>query len=62
MGPAPNLTIAPFRGIITLPPGQEPIVTNRDLPKFNQVIARGFAETSGYVVPWMWLPFNHGAR
>jgi lysophospholipase L1-like esterase len=115
--PYPDLTIAPFPGIITLPPGQEPIVTNRDLPKFNQVIAelaaergipvvdvfsafqgrqaeltfvrfpivltldqaqnrinldyhpraighqviaRGFAETSGYVVPRMWLPFNYG--
>lgn len=41
--PYPDLTIAsnPF---VTLPPGQEPIVTNRDLPKFNQVIAELAAE------------------
>lgn len=35
--PYPGLVIGP--PLVTLPPGQEPIVTDRDLPKFNQVLA-----------------------
>lgn len=35
--PYPGLTIGP--PFVTLPPGQEPIVTDRDLPKFNQMLS-----------------------
>lgn len=35
--PYPGQVIGP--PLVTLPPGQEPIVTDRDLPKFNQMLA-----------------------
>jgi lysophospholipase L1-like esterase len=37
--PYPDLTIEDTPPVITLPPDQEPIVTNRDVPKFNAVVA-----------------------
>jgi lysophospholipase L1-like esterase len=42
--PYPGMTIPNFPPLINLPPGQEPIVTDRDLPKFNRVLARVAAE------------------
>jgi lysophospholipase L1-like esterase len=37
--PYPDLVITSIPGFLTLPPGQEPIDTNRDLQKYNVVIA-----------------------
>lgn len=41
--PYPDLTITSIPGFLTLPPGQEPIVTNRDLQKYNVVISEAAA-------------------
>ncbi|NJM05508.1 hypothetical protein HC891_03800 [Candidatus Gracilibacteria bacterium] len=37
--PYPELTITNNPPFITLPPGQEPIVTDRDVPRFNAMVA-----------------------
>ena len=37
--PYPDLTIVDTPPLIDLPPGQQPIVTNTEVPKFNQLIA-----------------------
>lgn len=37
--PYPGVTIRDLPPFVDLPDGQEPIVTDRDLPKFNQVLA-----------------------
>lgn len=48
--PYPGLIIQDFPGVIDLPPGQQPIVTDVEVPRFNQVIAEVAAEKGVRVV------------
>jgi lysophospholipase L1-like esterase len=48
--PYPGLLIRPISGLITLPPGQAPIVTDQEVPRFNQIIAEEAAERGITVV------------